>query len=48
MSILDQLFGWIQAYRRWRGGTWEYYSCPDGGWFRKDKPFEDFPRIEEY
>jgi hypothetical protein len=48
MLLLDHLFGWIQRYRRLRGGTWFYASCPDGGWMRKDKPFKDFPRVEEY
>ena len=48
MCILDGLFGWVKFYRRLRGGTWDYLSCPDGGWYRQMKPFKDFPRQEIY
>ena len=48
MFIFDGFFGWIKLYRHLRGGTWDYLSCPDGGWCKRDKPVKDFPRTEVY
>jgi len=48
MFLLDDLLGWMQWYRRLRGGVWVYHCCPDGGWIKRDKPFKEFPRIEDY
>ena len=48
MFLLDYVLSEFRWYRRWRGGLWQYASCPDGGWLRQDDPQPEFSRAEDY
>lgn len=47
MDIIDDLLAHWQAYRRWRGGRWQY--IPQWGWMR-DRPSAPYPdpEVEDY